>query len=300
LGNPPYSYSWDFGDDTTSSEASPRHVYQEVGPWDDWRWGTPAGGAHSGQNAWATVLEGDYHPQQGEDVRYIIRSFGLPCVPEVAIPTLLRFWERHDFAARAIGYVDAITPEMDVVYPAPADQASAYNGMLGGVAGYAGSSGGWRRVGFDLSPWSCAGGLQLRWNLRLRDAAETADGWTIDDVLVESFQHGRGYSSFVAGPLAHGELWAQHDGVGGCASSPGSLMVGGRDAGGNPAPWTEVGIVAAPAGDGCVFWAVDVGQPFDRNQLATWRSPRLPPLGAWRQTSTVAQLLLQEGRTYDL
>ncbi|RLB58690.1 MAG: hypothetical protein DRI34_04105 [Deltaproteobacteria bacterium] len=212
---------------------------------DEWAWGRLAAGparAHSGNNAWASVLDGDYHPASGEDDRFLFRGFNLPCSPLV----FLDFWEYHQLGPDALLFLSVNDP-LNGQYPPPADGDSAYDGELNGRPGYRGDSGGWRRVRFDLGQWAC-NWVPVIWNLYLDDAAGTAFGWAIDDVSVEYFAQ-RAQGSFVAGPPWDGVVWGGGSGVAGCATSPGYFTVAAWDAWSNNCLNAEVQVSSDGAGN---------------------------------------------------
>ncbi len=213
---------------------------------DEWAWGTPTagpGGANSGIGAWATVLDGDYNSAGGEDARYVAQAFDLPCTG--GAPVYLKFWEYHDMAAGAVGYVSVNQPVWGS-YPPAADGASAYDAEVNGHMGYQATAGGWRRVTFDLTDWQC-NWVTLFWSLYLNDAAGTAFGWAIDDVSVEYFDR-RAQGSFTAGYIWDGGVWTMNNGIAGCATSPGGFEIWGNDRWGNWLDNSEVSVTTGGAG----------------------------------------------------
>jgi len=217
----------------------------------DWRWGEPLGGAHWGDRAWATNPDGDYEPQRFGiwDVRYMGRRLQAPCIGDVPMPMYLHFWERHDFAEGALGYVTIDDPAAD-----PFEPLSGYDGELDGRAGYAGPGEGWVRRTLDLSHMACQD-FGVYWNLYLAAGADqTADGWVIDDVVLEAFEDSRADSMFLPGPLATALIGHDRDGVVGCESSPAGVEIHGFDALGNPVPRGQIEVQAEGALAGGVFF----------------------------------------------
>ena len=211
----------------------------------EWEVGTPSagpGGAHSGTGAWATVLDGDYNAESDEDTRYTRRTFSIPCTS--GNPVYLKFWEYHDIAAAAVGNLSLNSPAGQS--PPAANSASAYDAEINGRPGYQGSSGGWRQVMFDLTPWQCQW-ISVYWNLYLKEASATAFGWAIDDVAIEYFD-GRATGSFTSGPIWDGGITKLHDGVVACATSPAGIGLWGVDQWGNVLENDEVTIATDATG----------------------------------------------------
>jgi hypothetical protein len=196
----------------------------------EWAWGAPSAGpsgAHSGTQVWATVLDGDYNPESGDDARYIRRTFNIPCTG--GNPVYLEFHEYHDIAAGGVGYLSVWSPTGQI--PSAVDAASAYDAEVNGRQGYQGQSGGWRKVTFDLTPWQC-NSYSLYWNLYLNEASATGFGWAIDDIVQVYFDN-RAQGSFAPGPIWDGGITRLHDGVNGCGTSPAGFEFWGTDQWGN-------------------------------------------------------------------
>jgi hypothetical protein len=211
----------------------------------EWAWGSPSAGpssAHSGTLVWATVLDGDYNLEAAEDARYIRSTFNLPCTG--GYPLYLKFWEYHDIAAGAVGYVSVWSTAGET--PPAADSVSAYDTDVNGLQGYQGQSGGWRQVTFDLTSWECQM-IPLYWNLYLNQATSAGFGWAVDDVLLEYFDS-RAQGSFAPGPIWDGGITLLHDGVVGCDTSPAGFGMWGEDQWGNLQVYTELQVTTDATG----------------------------------------------------
>ncbi len=229
----------------------------------EWEYGKPAAGAHSGFYAWDTVLNGDYAPQpDSSGWSALFGWLDVPC--NNFRPIELRFHHRYQIGANAVGYLMAGDPLYGTAL-SPADAASAYNSEVSGHQGYGGDSGGWQLAKFDLSSlamnscWDPNGDFQfpLYWTLFLDQATETAPGWTIDDVSVWYISD-MAMARFVAGPYENGVIQPEHNGVAGCQSSPAAVHVRAYDVYGNPASYATVDLQAAAAGT-VVYQGADPG-----------------------------------------
>ena len=134
-----------------------------------WATGSPTSGpekAFSGARCAATVLNGDYPPET--DARLVRdRVFVVPAASE---QPRLRFW--HWFR----GGADSARAVEVKVGAGPWQAVTAASGW---------SSEDWTRALIDLSPFS-GQTVQIAFHLTSGDAAETAAGWYIDDVVVET------------------------------------------------------------------------------------------------------------------
>jgi hypothetical protein len=213
----------------------------------DWQWGKPVAGAHTGTRAWATALAGDYAAPAGstEEARWLTGKFAVPCPDDESAPVRLSFWESHEIAAGAVGYVaadSALAPPL-----ASADGTALYDGFAGGREGWQGTSG-WRKVLLDLSAQRCEE-TDLFFTLYLKGATQTGDGLSIDDVSLEYFGP-RPNANFVGGPVHDGEVTAVRGGIASCATSPAVVRLAAEDRAGNaawksPAQLTATGLAGA-------------------------------------------------------
>ncbi|MBI5542689.1 MAG: carboxypeptidase regulatory-like domain-containing protein [Deltaproteobacteria bacterium] len=146
-----------------------------------WRWGVAdAGvGAHSGTRVWGAALSEDYSDNADWNL-----ELGPVALPGGAAAGLT-FWHRFETESgydggRVLASIDGgafqlLQPEGG--YP------QAQVDALGG-SGYAGSSGGWKQARFDLSAYA-GRWVALRFHFA-SDSAQTAAGWHLDDLMIES------------------------------------------------------------------------------------------------------------------
>lgn len=166
----------------------------------DWQWGVPESGpdeAYSGQNAWGTVLTGDY--SDGPLLsRLITQPIGLTS------DAILTFWHWYEAESGFDGgnvKVSADNVNWEILTPDDGYDAilsSDFENPLGGEEAYTGVSDGWVLESFDLSSYA-GSWVKFRFDFG-SDISVTAAGWYIDDVIV--YGGGGGGPGWISGQVA--------------------------------------------------------------------------------------------------
>ncbi len=182
-------YAWDFEADDGG--------FATTGP--DWEWGEPTtgpGGAYSGVNVWATVLDGNY--SYSSDSR--LES------PAVVVPTgstcaALSFWqwfyiEQGTYTTYDGGNVKISTDggaTWTILYPDIGYNgvAASYNAGIPGEPCFSGYDNDyWHKVTFNLTPYK-GQSVMIRWHFG-SDSSVNKVGWYIDDVRIEGLEDTEG------------------------------------------------------------------------------------------------------------
>ena len=142
-------------------------------------WAITSEAAHSPSHAWSDSPNGNY--SDNVDVSLTSPPLDLSTYEDVQ----LQFWQQYSLEE---------PPIYDFAYLETSADGGAHWEM---AAAYSGSSAGWVQQRIDLPALAHAGNARLRFRLK-SDAGINADGWYLDDVLLE----GTGSSCFEAIPPA--------------------------------------------------------------------------------------------------
>lgn len=169
--------------------------FATVGP--DWEWGSPTSGpgdAHSGQNVWATNLEGYYSDYA--DARLETPSIDLTGVEHPQ----LSFWHWYCFDYRQARYdggnvkisVDGEPFQIIIPENGYEDTLSTYNAAIPNELGFCFYDAGqfWHRETFDLTPYADHQ-IVIRFHFGSNTRDNYFPGWYIDDVLVSGLPSSR-------------------------------------------------------------------------------------------------------------
>jgi len=154
-----------------------------------WEWGIPTVGpaaAHSGNNCWATILDGDYTINADYKLDLQLNFIGL----ESAVLTFWHWYEIEGFYGTAWdgGNIKVSTNggiAWDIVYPNggyPATNIQA--AAVFGEDGFGGHGTIWTADTFDLSAYLGFTDVRIRWHFGA-DNSVFYEGWYIDDVAVQ-------------------------------------------------------------------------------------------------------------------
>ena len=151
----------------------------------DWQRGTPTSGpgrAHSGFNAWATNLDGDY------SIGPLLSSLMSPAIV-VDSGAVLTFWQWYSIEALFDGGNVKISADdggsWEMITP-----VGGYDGVvsdlfqnpLGGQQAFYGASGDWTLETFNLAPYADSI-VMIRFDFG-SDVSTVAPGWYIDDFII--------------------------------------------------------------------------------------------------------------------
>ncbi len=158
-------------------------------PDDGWQWGTPTSGpmgAHSGQNLWATVLDGNY----ANNADWYLYS------PDFIATTdnpVLAFWQWYNIESGYDGGNVSISTDggntWTLIEPVGGYDDNSIVG-LDDEPGFTGNSGGWVQTVFNLDGVTAGTVFKIRFRFG-SDGSVTRDGWYIDDLA------GIGFNEFV-------------------------------------------------------------------------------------------------------
>ncbi|MCP4713104.1 MAG: hypothetical protein GY869_31120, partial [Planctomycetes bacterium] len=179
-----FSYEEDFEEDDGE--------YTEEGG--GWEYGSPTygpGGAHSGENLWATVLNGDYENNA---------SWTLSSVPITIAGSEphLTFWAWYSIENSWDGFNVKISIDggasWTVIDPVGGYPDDSIVGL--GEPGFTGDSGGWVQHVFDLAGYE--GDVMFRWHFGTDSSVNTYPGVYMDDVYVGDLEVSLSYVDYVA------------------------------------------------------------------------------------------------------
>jgi hypothetical protein len=151
----------------------------------DWQWGTPTsgpGGAHSGVNLWATILDGNY------TVGPLLSTLTSPPLG-LGSGGVLTFWQWYSTESTFDGGNVKISTDGGSTWELITPQ-SGYTGVLstsfgnpiGGEAAFYGLSGGWVQATFDLTAYA-GQSIIIKFDFG-SDSSVDDPGWYIDDFVV--------------------------------------------------------------------------------------------------------------------
>jgi hypothetical protein len=162
----------------------------------DWEWGSPTSGpgdAHSGQNVWATNLEGYYSGYT--DARLETPAIDLTGVDHAQ----LSFWHWYSFDYRQARYdggnvkISADGGPFQIIIPENGydDTLSIYNAAIPGEPGFCFYDTGqfWHQETFDLTSYADHQ-IVIRFHFGSNTRDNYFPGWYIDDVLLSGLPPG--------------------------------------------------------------------------------------------------------------